>query len=403
MSLFIVLLILLGSGIVLSMAFRTRWQYPIARWLGTVQLLGLGTITILAIAMFAVASYRQSHVQHREVLPLTDASSVQVGMRGGLPPSSRSVVIRPFDDRPTDPSAISWGSVRTSTVQVTWISGLRAVALGVSCLLTFMGAAWLRRAVRCRPATLTVDRPPNTRRSTAWLVVPTLCLAVLGYLARPALLPSIDGDLVRKSAALSEQQVRTEKVLGELLDKTSSAADQAQPIPDWLRNRPLASGQLLLSSGQFSSPQEAEHELLPHAAYLLQRAFHETHPWEGTWTVPLGQVRERVVDKQFVEHHTKTIGKFSGEIYRLHILVHVSPAVCETFTSEWKSQIVRRRLEVLGVLLGWITGLLFLATLYFRRAAHLENLVGGLDQLKISAWTMCLTAAAAWMLINVHR
>ncbi len=273
-------------------------------------------------------------------------------------------------------------------------------------LLVFGSAAVLRRF----RAPLTSIPPPasvqsGARESTAygWLVVPAMSIVVLGYLARPALLPSADSDLHRQSAAFAEQQTHTEKVLRELLESSASTGSDRQQVPDWLKNRLLNNGQFLLSSGQYSSEQEAENELLPHAAYLLQRAFQETHPWEGTWTVPMSQVRERVIENRFVEQRPITTGKFTGQICRVHMRVDVSPAVCETFTTAWKTQIVQHRLQVLGVLFAWLTSMFFAATFYFRRAAHPENVSGWWSQLKMSAVTLSLTAAAAWVLVDVIR
>ena len=281
------------------------------------------------------------------------------------------------------------------------------MTVGVTFLLVFGIAAVLRNR------TLLIAIPPQrpapgqseARESSiyGWLVVPAMSIVVLGYLARPALLPSADSDLHRQSAAFAEQQTHTEKVLRELLETSASTGSDRQQVPDWLKNRVLNNGQFLLSSGQYSSEQEAESELLPHAAYLLQRAFQENHPWEGTWTVPMSQVRERVIENRFVEHRPITTGKFTGQVYRVHMRVDVSPAVCETFTTAWKTQIVQHRLQVLGVLFAWLTSLFFAATFYFRRAAHPENVIGWWSQLKMSAVTLSLTAAAVWVLVDVVR
>lgn len=276
-------------------------------------------------------------------------------------------------------------------------------ARGSSILLVVIGVAILIRLGRGIKLRTSAVAAPTSSRSAVWLIVPACCLGGLSYLALPALSSLEDHELPRKSEALKAQQLHTEKVLRELRDGSTTTSSNSTPIPDWLKNGVVTSSQFILSSGQFTSPQEAENQLLPHAAYLLQRAFQESHPWEGAWTVPSIEIRERVVDQIFVEKLSKTIGKFSGDLYRVHLRVDVSPGVCETFTSEWKSQIVRHRLEVLGVLLAWVTSFLVVATLYFRRASHPENFVGWWGQLKASTVTVGLTAAAAWVLVDVIR
>ena len=378
---YIVLPILFGLGIVVSVVRRSKWRYSEPFLIGI-------RWTVLIFSIYVIGM-----------------TAMGLSSRAAVPRFESAVNASPFDQLGTyySPSAgwgiegVGNGISRQRLRRFHWLFG-GSVAL---ILLAYIGTGMVRRSAARHPAAANVARTSPSPSTPGWLVVPALGLAVLGYLARPSLLPSTDHDLTRKSQALAEQQLHTEKVLREVRDGSTLAGPGAPPIPDWLKNGVVTSSQFLLSSGQFSSVQEAENQLLPHAAYLLQRAFQENHPWEGVWTVPLAEIRECVVDNVFIEQGDKTIGKFSGKIYRVHMRVDVSPRVCETFTSAWKSQIVRHRLEVLGVLLGWITCCLFVATLYFRRAAHPENFLGWWGQLKVSAVTLGLTAAAAWVLVDV--
>lgn len=285
---------------------------------------------------------------------------------------------------------------------VSWFAML--VISGVALLvLFFSGTSRLSGWAFGRPASAAAGSTSTIARTCGWLVVPVISLALLVALAQPALVPSADHELVRKAVAFGQQQEHTNKVWLDLMKSSAMPDAEVNNIPDWLQDRTLSSHQFLLSSGQYSTPQEAENELLPHAAFLLQRAFHESHRWQGPWVVPLTQVRERVVDKQFIEKRSKTIGKFSGDIYRLHMRVDVSPSICDTFTASWKSQIVAHRLQVLGVLFAWLACVFFAAAFYFRRAAHPENFVGWWGQFKISAVTIGMTAAAAWVLVDIVR
>ena len=236
----------------------------------------------------------------------------------------------------------------------------------------------------------------------AWLVVPLIGMGVVGWAAFPALIPPAQPEFAplthTLNDTLTEKFRRMRKNYDELKAKANQPGKEALAVPDWILNPQVSRDQILLSSELYSSHQEAEAELLPLAAYLLQRAFQEHHPWQGVWKVPLAQVRERVVQKQFLESRPTTIGKFSGEIHRLHMLINVSPSICETFTEEWKTQIVRQRLEVLGVVLGWMTAMLLICSFYFKRGTHPENAIGWMGHLQMTVATAALTGVAVWVL-----
>lgn len=236
-------------------------------------------------------------------------------------------------------------------------------------------------------------------RHLVWLIVPLTCLIVLGGTVFQALVTFAPPQYERTSQEIAFRQERMDKVLRELTAPESEALN----VPDWLKNCKTSNEQILLTSDQFSSRQEAEDQLLPFAAVLLQKAFHQHHPWEGNWNVPLAQIRERVVLQQFVDRRPKTIGKFSGDMYRLHMLINVSPSISETFTEGWKAQIVQRRLVIFGVLIGWLAVMFLLGTYYFRQGTHPENYLGWIANLSMSLVTVGVTAAGIWLLSNGIR
>ncbi len=402
-------LIVSGLGVLLGTVYRSTARRSLFPWVA----IAMGCSAV-ALAMLVLFGYRSVASHSAQVAHATIVDAPQVSVTEEASPYNRS----------TDSSAPSVGrsAYSLSAFDVTHDSEVsrQSVGLvtvvgigGILLLIFFFGAGLLTSLVYRRPVTAAAPAGsvPNTDRNYGWLVVPAICLAVLGALVQPALLPSPDTDFARKSAAFVAQQEHTNKVWRELLARSTEPDSDQKDIPDWLQPEALTdqpkllttSQYYLLSSGQYSSTQEAENELLPHAAFVLQRAFQQTHPWQGPWTVPVALLRERVITKQFIEKRPKTIGKFSGDLYRLHMLVDVSPDACETFTLDWKSQIVQHRLAVLGVLFGWIACVFFAATYYFRRAAHPENVVGWWGQFKISAVTVGMTVAAAWVLVDVIR
>ncbi len=188
-----------------------------------------------------------------------------------------------------------------------------------------------------------------------------------------------------------------DKAVRDLVESSTTPGGEVPNIPVWIKNKPQGRNSYLLSSGQYSTPQEAENELLPIAADLLQRAFHEQHPWQGPWKVPLAQVRERVAEQQFFEQRKVISG---NKMYGLHMLVNVAPEVCEAFTESWRSQIVERRLQVFGVLLAWLTCILLLGRAYFWSLTLPGNSHHWASFLKASVMTIGLTALAGWVLVD---
>jgi hypothetical protein len=189
-----------------------------------------------------------------------------------------------------------------------------------------------------------------------------------------------------------------DKTIRDLVESVKSPSSEIKGLPNWLSEDPHTEHHVVLSSGPYSTQQEGEDELLPIAANLLQRAFHEHHSWQGEWNVPLAQVRERVVD-EFVERRTKTIGKFNGEIDRVYMLVNLSPDVCDTFTEAWKTQIVERRLKVLGILLAWLSATLLVGSSYYR-SLTVPAIPRWASMLKASILTIAVTGVAGWGLLN---
>lgn len=409
-GLFLLFLLLLGFGVLFASVIRSAARRSLYPWVA----IAMGCSAV-ALAMLVLVGYRSQSTPPAVMTHLAGAEAAPFSATRDASLDQRISAISGHNAGPSIESASHQNASGNSAAPVQgfrWFAvlGISWFAMllisGVLLLVFFFSSAGVLTGWAFgRPATAGAGAGSTSTaaRTCGWLVVPVICLALLGALAQPALLPSADRELVRKSVAFGQQQEHTNKVWLDLMKSSAMPDAEIKNIPDWLQDRSLSSHQFLLSSGQYSTPQEAENELLPHAAFLLQRAFQESHPWQGPWVVPLTQVRERVVDKQFIEKRSKTIGKFTGDIYRLHMRVDVSPAVCEAFTASWKSQIVAHRLQVLGVLFAWLVGVFFAASIYFRRAAHPENFVGWWGQFKISAVTIGMAAAAAWVLVDIVR
>lgn len=287
----------------------------------------------------------------------------------------------------TIPSAIRvWEPPHSARFRI-----IAVVLVGAVVLL----AAW-RRSSQAR--SVNVKGLAETRAGMGWLLVPAVCLGGLSCVAGPSFFPQPNARFETIPAISVSTQARMDKSVRDLLQSAAKPDGEGQKIPDWIKQQsPLQRASHLLSSGQYSTRQEAEEELLPIAADLLQRAFHQHHPWEGAWTVPLAQVRERVADQQYFEQSAVISG---NKMYRLHMLVNVSREVCDSFTQSWTSQIVERRLKIFGVLLAWLTCVLMLGRAYFWSLTIPGNSDYWGSFLKASLLTVGLTVLAGWVLLE---
>ncbi|MDB5386749.1 MAG: hypothetical protein JWM11_2395 [Planctomycetaceae bacterium] len=202
-----------------------------------------------------------------------------------------------------------------------------------------------------------------------WLVIPTLCFATLLTEAIPLFNSSSQPESSGQLPDFSQQHERMVKSIKDFVETQAKQSDDISSINEWLvevaRNGTDAD-HIALASGPYSTAQEAEAELLPVVANLIQREFHKQHAWQGRWPIPLTLIRERAIENQFIERQPKTIGKFSGDLFKLYMLVNLSPDVLRTFETGWKAAIIERRLIGIGLIVGWIVSQLLLCLAYFQ-------------------------------------
>lgn len=386
----ILLLVLLGGGFLAGMIFRSRTARPSApapnsRGGGWWPIFAIPTALFFLVGL-AYHSFGMSVVV-RDVKVVNHHNSISATETiSSSPHQDRAVIAEANNPQPWSNSQ-SWNTPQFS------FGGRTLLILA---LLTGGILTWIRPRQRTAVAAIPA---PNVRSSYPWLVVPALCLAGLGTLAAPFLHPPLYSHLDDVPAIFPDIQERMDKAVQELITSRSQPDSENKNIPRWIEDRTSTPNQQLLSSGRYSSQQEAEDELVPIAADLLQRAFHTQYPWQGDWKVPLAQVRERVMNQRFVEVLNKEIGTY--KLYRLHVLVNVSPEICATFVDPWKTQIVERRLQVLGVLLGWLSSVLLMGSVFFRSLTNPGAAAYyWASALKASILTVGLTAAAGWVLVT---
>lgn len=388
----ITLVVILAGAFVLGLLMRSQLRGPgngspirqtMAIWISLA--IGLGLFLLGAIGFTATGIVQTNSLQTGSAPPspnrMVAESTVTIAERSDAQPAQHSETAVPEFRMSVDTQE----------------------SLGILVLLALLGGiAFFWKKIACSTATTAAPspRPTNGKSGFGWLIVPVLCLAVLGTLAAPKLVPDLTTANWTQPAISVSQQERMDKVVLDLIEGSSSTSPDAQSIPDWIKQKSSDQNLRLLSSGQYSTRQEAEDELLPIAADLLQRAFHKHHPWQGAWNVPLAQVRDHVASQQFVERRNVTSGDKTFEMYRLHILVNTAPEVCETFTAAWKSQIVEQRLKVFGVLLAWLCCVFMLGSVYYRSLAFPGLAHQWAGTIKVSVLTIGVTALAAWVLVT---
>lgn len=386
----ILLLVLLGGGFLAGIIFRARTARPAAparNGNGG----GLWSILAFPTALFicVVFAYLFFDVATTSRETRVESSHSSISATETISSSShQKMTVTAEVNNPN-----SWSMSQGWNTPQFYVGGpkLLILVLLIGGILTWIRPKQ-RAAVAATPATKVGAAYP-------WLVVPALCLAGLGTLAAPLLHPPLYSHLDDVPAIFPDIQARMDKAVQELVTSRSQPDSENKNIPSWIVDKTSTPNQQLLSSGRYSSQQEAEDELVPIAADLLQRAFHTQYPWQGDWKVPLAQVRERVMNQRFVEVLNKEIGTY--KFYRLHVLVNVSPEICATFVDPWKTQIVERRLKVLGVLLAWLSSVLLLGSVFFRSLTNPGAAAYyWASALKASILTFGLTAAAGWVLVT---
>jgi hypothetical protein len=202
-----------------------------------------------------------------------------------------------------------------------------------------------------------------------WLVIPGLCFAGLITEATFLLNTPAPADLSSHPTEFPQRHERMLKLLKSYAETLANQPGGISSDNQWLvdaTSNSTDSQHIILVSGAFSTAQEAEAELLPLVAEMVQQEFHKRHPWQGHWTVPMNLVRERAIEKQSIERVPKVIGNFTGDLFRQYWLVNLSPVVLDSFEPSWKAMMIERRLVGIGLFLGWIFSQLLIGLAYFQ-------------------------------------
>lgn len=200
-------------------------------------------------------------------------------------------------------------------------------------------------------------------------------VAGLGYITLQAAphfrLPAAD-----EAAVVHEQKmIEVEHAVADARESTDGVfvthAVDAESAPAWVNveadfvqedDRVLRH----IRSAQYATIEEAESVALQDAARIASRDLHKYAPYTVGWNVPAELVRNYAVRDRYIETVERDFGSITAPMFRVHLQVELSPRTREKYQAPWKAQLVRKRLTVMGSVVGLITVILVAAAAYLR-------------------------------------
>lgn len=208
---------------------------------------------------------------------------------------------------------------------------------------------------------------PTLWRKAGWMLVPLgtcvgMILSPLLNADTPPVRPSAEA--VRNVMGLTRMQLNLKDFVAKNMQSETPAR-----LPDWMMraaNESLPAGQAVLTSGYFSSLEEAEAQLVPLVVELFRAESAVSRPDMSRWNPRTSQIRELVIQQEYLERTQKMIGKHDVELFRLFMLIDTSPKIVDAFVPEWRTHVTFDRLRYLGGVLGACCLWLFFGACYFR-------------------------------------
>ncbi len=169
-------------------------------------------------------------------------------------------------------------------------------------------------------------------------------------------------------------------------------------MPDWAKTEIVDEDnrKLVVVQGGFAGTEsEADHDTLEAARLVLGDAIQRAYPKVGKWLPPTEAVREVAVRLTYVEKiPRKTLSSGTPFIvYRAYKQVELSPKVYSQLLSNWKEEVVPRRLEALAGFAALLTLTFATGAAYFRLDDRTQGRYRG--RLKVAAVAVIGAGAAA--------
>ncbi len=140
-------------------------------------------------------------------------------------------------------------------------------------------------------------------------------------------------------------------------------------IPQWVGLDKQKDGDttlLALTSHHFANVEDAEKDAFNKAAQMVELELDRDSVSGANWSVPSEILRNHCIRDRYVEKVERQMGSVTAELYRVHLLVQLSPKTREKLNDIWAQQVVENRMWVLGSFVGLATLILGTISSYFR-------------------------------------
>lgn len=240
-------------------------------------------------------------------------------------------------------------------------------------------------------------------REFAWLAVPLAVIASFGITTAPREFLSGLGLPTKVLAALappSPPPPRVEVATAKVPNATINASG-ASPRPAWVDQVRVVDGdseQIVLTSQQYSTKEEAELELRFAASKLVEedlRRFQSGMFRPKQWRPDADDVVAHAVKRRYDDVNERDFGSFTHPMHRVSWQVELSPAVRTEFIPAWRRELISFRILLVAVVASMFAMVASAGVMYFR----LDSLTQGRARGSLKLLTGGLTAG--WLMLVV--
>lgn len=249
------------------------------------------------------------------------------------------------------------------------------------CVLLF--GAWYLRRRRAEPS---IASPPvnsvNIQRSVgqiplvcsfAWMAVPMVVLGSFGSVTQPEAFPPA---WIYRSRNV-ERQIAHPRETGTVATIDSATATRTSAVdsgkrPAWIDQGRVVEGdceRIVLTSGQYTTREEAESELRSSALKLVETDLLriQNGPFRPSlWRPDPNELIAYAVKDRFEEVIVRDFGTVTHPMHRLSWLVELSPAVRAEFVPAWRRALVAFRIQLVACVASLFAMVVSASVVYFR-------------------------------------
>lgn len=243
-------------------------------------------------------------------------------------------------------------ALRRNPAMVPWCAGLVGVCL-------FAGTFFIAFTDRPVP-----PRAPLAPATTVVVAAPRADLST-SVDSRQIVVENVPNTEPRPGVVVPEAESGPQAVLPEI----GSSVIARTPLPEWV-SQPVTvqddTTLVVVSSGQYTSEEDADRKAMDAAADRVTRYLWEKHPELSGWHANSSHV-ENYVYQRAVETQIRDFGSIQAPMYRVHLQVAVSPELVARTRDDWRKATVEQRMRLMLGGIGALTVVLGGASVFLRR------------------------------------